>query len=80
MELENDSFVVPLVMKQTKPKADRLEVFLRNYSPRLLQIVKGLYDKDISLFGYKEEVQLLEEILKHRKGLILSLDDRERVT
>lgn len=79
MNLTNDLFVAPLLLKQTKPKADRLEVFLRHYSPRLFGIVKDLYQKDISLFGYDEEVQLLEEILKHKKGLISSPGDAERI-
>jgi hypothetical protein len=64
MKLQNDSFVLPLFLKYTKPKADRLDVFLKHYTPDLLNIVKELYAKDIDMFEYSEDVLLLEAIIK----------------
>lgn len=71
LKLQNDSFVAPLFLKQVRPKADRLEVFIKYYSPRTFQIVKELYATDIRLFGYEHDIALLEEIIKHRSAFLI---------
>ena len=70
MKLENDSFVAPLFLKQARPRADRLQELLTHYTPRLLDIAKALYAEDIQLFGYGEDVALLEEILILRDDIL----------
>ena len=70
MKLENDSFVAPLFLKQTRPKADRLDTLLAHYSADLLDIAKGLYSKDIDLFGYREDFILIEEIIRLRGDIL----------
>ena len=67
MNILNDTFVVPLVMKYTRPKADRLDVILKHYTPELLHIVMTLYAKDIELFEYQEDVSILEEIINRHE-------------
>jgi hypothetical protein len=66
MNLQNDSFISPLFLKQVRPKADRLDILVKYYSPILLNIVKELYAKDISFFEYDTDVALLEEIIALR--------------
>ena len=43
--------------------ADTMEVFLKHYTLRTLEQVKTLYRKDINMFGYQKDVEIIEQMI-----------------
>jgi hypothetical protein len=44
--------------------ADTVEVIIKHYNLEIFERVKQMYAKDIELFGYGEDVNLLEQIIR----------------
>jgi hypothetical protein len=44
--------------------ADVMKVILKHYTLKTLENVKRLYEKDIQLFEYTDDVQFLENVIK----------------
>ena len=40
-----------------------MEVFLKHYTLRTLEQVKTLYRKDINMFGYQKDVEIIEQMI-----------------
>ncbi len=65
LHLQNDPVFEGFIEDSQIPfkGADTVEVILQHYTKPILDQVKELYAKDIEVFGYEEDVKMLEQII-----------------
>lgn len=52
--------------------ADTLEVIVKHYNLATFKKVKQMYAKDIDLFGYSDDVDILEKIIRTASGVAVA--------
>jgi hypothetical protein len=66
LKLHDDPIFEQFVKESQVPfkGADTVEVIVKHYNLKTFERVKQMYAKDIDLFGYRQDVNLLEDLIR----------------